>query len=141
MKHALMSALLLGLPVASAADDGRIAFLEQEVRNLQRQVQSLSRRLDEMTTRPDRLPARTPQSAANVPATSMVWIDAARWLKVKPGMSELEVITLLGAPTSMRDEGGTRVLLFATEIGGGYLGGSVRLRAREVVEVRRPELQ
>lgn len=141
MKHVLMSTLLLCLPIASQADDGRIAFLEQEVRNLQRQVQMLSRRLDEVTTRPDRLPARAPQAGAKAPSSSVEWIDAASWQKVKPGMSELEVIGLLGAPTSMRDEDGTRVLLYATEIGGGYLGGSVRLRERAVVEVRKPELQ
>ncbi len=141
MKHVLMSTLLLCLPAASPADDGRIAFLEQEVRSLQRQVQTLSRRLDEVTTRPDRLPARTFQSAAKAPASAVEWIDAAKWRKVQPGMSELEVVELLGAPTSMREEDGARVLLYATEIGGGYLGGSVRLRERAVVEVRKPELQ
>lgn len=57
-------------------------------------------------------------------------------------MSELEVIGTLGPPTSMRDEGGARVLLYAMEIGStGYLGGSVTLRDRAVSEVRQPVLQ
>ena len=57
-------------------------------------------------------------------------------------MSELEVIGALGPPTSMREEGGTRVLLYAMEIGAsGFLGGSVKLRERAVVEVAQPTLQ
>ena len=56
-------------------------------------------------------------------------------------MSELEVIDLLGAPTSMRAEGDARVLLYAMEIGSsGFLRGSVTLRDRAVVEVQQPTL-
>jgi hypothetical protein len=131
------------LPLASqAADDGRISFLEQEVRNLQRQVQALSRQVDQLTTRPDRLAPRSPGTAASTPPPSVAWVDAARWRKVRPGMSELEVVELLGAPTSMREEDGARVLHYALEIGtGGFLSGSVLLRERAVSEVRRPELR
>jgi hypothetical protein len=57
-------------------------------------------------------------------------------------MSELEVITLLGPPTSLREQDGDRVLLYALEIGAsGFLGGSVKLRDRAVTEVREPVLQ
>ena len=56
--------------------------------------------------------------------------------------SELEVVELLGPPTSMREEDGARMLLYALEIGTtGFLGGSVRLRDRAVIEVRAPTLQ
>ena len=48
-------------------------------------------------------------------------------------MSEFEVITALGPPSSVRDADGSRVLLYALEIGGGaFLGGSVTLRERAV---------
>ena len=41
--------MLMFAPLAASAQtDGRISFLEQEVRNLQRQVQALSRQVDEM---------------------------------------------------------------------------------------------
>ena len=57
-------------------------------------------------------------------------------------MGELEVIQLLGPPTSMRDENGARVLFYAMEIGpSGFLSGSVVVRDRTVAEVRKPELQ
>jgi hypothetical protein len=137
---------LLMLPMsAGAADEGRISFLEQEVRNLQRQVLALSRQVDELRTRPERLPAPTSRAgAAPVPDQSDPdrWMDAKRWRQIKPGMSELEVIGTLGPPTSMREEQGTRVLLYALEIGSsGFLGGSVTLRDRAVTEVRQPTLQ
>ena len=140
--------LLLLLPFsASAADDTRVSFLEQEVRNLQRQVQSLSRQVDDLRTRPDRIESQSSgvqgasaagaDSAASLPR----WVDAALWKKLRAGMSELEVISALGPPTSLREESGTKVLLYAMEIGTGFLGGSVKLRDRAVVEVRQPSLQ
>ena len=57
-------------------------------------------------------------------------------------MSELEVIGVLGPPTSMRQEGDARVLLYAMEIGSsGFLGGSVEFRDRKVSETFKPALK
>src|SRR5690349_3539493 len=131
--------VLLIIPLAaSAADEGRLSFLEQEVRNLQRQVQVLTRQLDEMRTRPDHLaaPARFSGESAAVSETELPrWVDAKRWRQIRPGMSELDVIGSLGPPNTIREEEGARVLLYAMEIGGsGFLGGSIKLRQRAVVE-------
>ncbi len=131
------------LPIAaSAADDGRLSYLEQEVRNLRRQVMALSRQIEDIRTRPGRITPAAKPSADTPAADPSQWLDAAKWRKLRPGMGELEVIGLLGPPTSMREEGGSRVLLYAMEIGdSGYLGGSVSLRERAVVEIRPPTLQ
>jgi len=140
----MLVVLLALMPLsANAADEQRISFLEQEVRNLQRQVQAMSRQLDDLNTRPERPSTQLPAGSAVTPAPgSDQWIDAARWRQVRRGMSELEVIGLLGPPTSMREEGNARVLLYALEIGSaGFLGGSVTLRDRAVTEVRQPTLQ
>ncbi len=138
-----LAAILALMPlVASAADAQRISFLEQEVRNLQRQVMALTRQVEEMRSRLDRPTTQAPAAAAAPTAGSDQWIDAAHWQQIQRGMSELEVIELLGPPTSMREESGARVLLYALEIGSsGFLGGSVTLRERAVVEVRSPTLQ
>jgi len=140
-----MFAGLLGfLPLsASAADEQRISFLEQEVRNLQRQVQALSRQIDELRTRPDRLASPGIDLKQDVPASTLPgWVDAAKWKRLRTGMSEIEVIATLGAPNSMREENGARVLLYAMEIGpSGFLGGSVMLRDHKVVEVLQPTLR
>jgi hypothetical protein len=128
--------------LAHAADDGRVSFLEQEVRNLQRQVQALSRQVDQLTTRPERPAPRAPAAVSGLPPASDAWVSAAKWRKLRTGMSELEVVELLGAPTSMREENGSRVLLYAMEVASsGYLGGSVTLRDRAVTEYRLPTLQ
>ena len=144
MARLLLALLILPL-TASAADEGRFSFLEQEVRNLQRQVQTLTREMNELRTRPERLDVKS-NAAGAAPAADSAdlprWVDASRWRRLRAGMSEIEVIGSLGAPTSMREEGGARVLLYAMEIGGsGFLGGSVMLRERAVVEVNTPTLQ
>jgi hypothetical protein len=139
IRHWLLAGLSL-LPLAATADDLRVAQLEQEVRRLERNVQSLSRRLDDLQ-RPSFDPPRAAAPASS-PPTSSDWLDAAKWRQVKTGMSELEVISLLGAPTSMREENGARVLLYALEVGtAGFLGGSVKTRAQKVFEVETPTLK
>jgi hypothetical protein len=137
-----MLVVLLAISAAHAADDPRVSFLEQEVRNLHRQVDALSRQVDALGTRPDRPRAPVGTTAARSAAGGTQWVDAARWQKIAPGMSELQVIGTLGPPTSMREESGARVLLYALEIGpSAFLAGSVTFRDRAVVEVKPPVLQ
>jgi hypothetical protein len=99
--------------IATAADDSRISFLEQEVRNLERQVQVLSRQLDELRNRPDR-PALKPSAEVPVePAAALPqWVDARKWRELRLGMSEIDVISSLGPPTSLRKETAANVLLY-----------------------------
>jgi hypothetical protein len=135
-------ALLLPI-AASAADDTRFSFLEQEVRNLQREVQSLSQQVNDLQRRPAGTSTAPllPERGATLPESD-TWIDAAKWKRLRTGMSELEVIGILGPPTSMREEQGARVLLYALEIGSsGFLGGSVWFRDRVVEQVKVPTLQ
>jgi hypothetical protein len=132
------------LPAAApATDDARVTRLEQDVRTLQREVQNLSRQIDQLrlqTTRPS-TDGRLPPPPPPVSDTSG-WLDAAKWKKLRPGMSELEVIATLGVPTSTRERDGARELLYAMEIGSSaFLGGSVLLRDRKVVEVQVPALK
>jgi hypothetical protein len=139
-----MAAMLLGAPVATiAADDLKVSQLEQDVRNLQRQLQAQSQQIEELQrqlARPD-LPRPLPPSIAAA-TTAGLWVDASRWQRLQVGMSELEVISLLGPPTAMRVKDGDRVLLYAMEIGAsGFLGGSVTLRERVVFSLQKPVLQ
>lgn len=143
MVRAISISLLTLMPLATrAADDGRVMYLESEVRDLKRQVMALTRRVDDATTHPDRAtgPAASPTDPG--PAASTSWVDAAKWRKLSTGMSELEVVALLGPPTSMREVGGARVLFYAMELGAsGFLGGSVKFRDRAVSEIQVPVLQ
>jgi hypothetical protein len=144
---ALLAVPLLGQS-ALAQDDVtyRLMKLEQDVRNLERQVQTLTRQIDELKQQSARAGDRNAlgprSSTAPAGASSTAWLEAARWDRVRTGMSELEVIGILGPPTSMRQEGEARVLLYAMELGsGGFLGGSVQFRERAVSEINRPALK
>jgi outer membrane murein-binding lipoprotein Lpp len=143
MKRALLGMMLACTPVlAAGADDLKVAQLEQDVRDLKRQVLALSRQLDEIRNRPGAPPARIGPTPGTAPTSHDAWVDAAKWQRLRVGMSELEVLGLLGPPTSMRDENGARLLLYAMEIGAsGYLSGSVSLRERVVSGIQKPELK
>ena len=147
MRYSLLALLALMCHGAMAADDDtyRLMKVEQDVRNLEREVQTLTRQLDELRQQQSRAGERgssARSSSAPAVASSTAWLEASRWDRVRTGMSELEVIGLLGAPTSMRQDGDTRVLLYALEIGSsGFLGGSVELKDRAVTAVNKPALK
>ncbi len=142
---ALALVLVSPAPRAQGAEDPfRVIKLEQDMRNLERQVQTLQRQLDEVRGQLGRSGDRTARPSAQGSAAqgSQAWLNATNWDRVRNGMSELEVISLLGPPTSMRQDDQTRVLLYAMEIGSsGFLSGSVSLQDRAVTEVSRPVLK
>ena len=142
MPRLFLAALLLFAPLVATADDLRIAQMEQDIRDLKRNVQALTRQVEELR-RLQAMPGvkRLPSPSSSASA-STAWVDLSKWNNLRPGMSELEVLSILGPPTTMRDDNGAKVLRYALEISsGGFLSGSVTLRDRVVVEVRRPELQ
>jgi outer membrane murein-binding lipoprotein Lpp len=146
MIRAICVAVLLGnAVVAMAADDFRVSQLEQDVRDLQRQLQALSRQIEAQRTAPAaNAAADTASRVRDLPRvpTAPAWVDATKWQRIQPGMGELEVLEILGPPTSMRQQQADRVLLYAMEIGAsGFLVGSVTLRDRSVASVQRPTLQ
>lgn len=141
-----MLCVALALPIAPsssrAADDARVLRLEQDVRTLQRDLANLARQVEQLRLQSSRPSANGRPRPPPPVETGPAWLDAGKWEKIQPGMTELEVIGLLGPPTSMRDQDGTRELLYAMDIGSSaFLGGSVRLRDRHVVDVRIPTLR
>lgn len=136
--------LLLTLPFSPAfsADSNRIIALEQDVRNLERIVGNLEREVRELRRGATSPPSRFSSSSSSSDQPSSDWVSASKWKQIRLQMNELEVIEILGEPTSMRTEGDSRLLLYAMEIGtSAFLSGSVRLRDREVVEVQVPALK
>ena len=128
-----------------AADDFKVIKLEQDVINLQRRVDELSRQLDQLRQRSavsgtSRSMAEGPGPTAEAPPR---WLSAANWQRVHPGMSELEVIEILGPPASVRTNSpDARTLLYAMELGpSAFLGGSVAFAAGQVVDLQVPVLK
>src|SRR6185369_13076077 len=103
--RSLLLALIAVPLLGNAQDDAnyRLMKLEQDVRNLERQVQTLTRQIDELKQQSARAGDRGALGARSSTAattSSTAWIEAARWDRVRTGMSELEVINILGPPTS-----------------------------------------
>jgi outer membrane murein-binding lipoprotein Lpp len=145
MVRLLVAATMLGAPIAAiAANDLKVSQLEQDVRDLQRQVRAQSQQIEALRAQllqpADRpVTSTSPTIATPGPVT---WLEASRWQQLQAGMSELQVISSLGPPTSMREKGGDRVLMYALEIGSsGFLSGSVTLHDRVVVDVQKPALR
>ncbi len=144
MRGAILAVLLLCAPAAAIpADDLKVSQLDQDVRDLRRQVQEQQRQIDALRAQLPRpvVPAQARPSGATT-ADSNVWVDSSKWQRIRPGMSELDVVNLLGRPTSMRTQDGARLLLYAMEVGAsGVLGGSVTFRDGVVTAVQTPVLK
>jgi hypothetical protein len=137
--------LLAAMHTAAAQDDYKVIKLEQDVRNLERQVQDLSRQVSDTQRQLAQWggrPASRAGHATPAAGTSASWLDVSNWDRLREGMTELQVIELLGPPTSMRAESDSRTLFYAMEIGSnGFLSGSVRLVDRKVEDVEKPVLR
>ncbi len=137
--------LAISLP-CFAADDFKVIELEQDVIELERRVEELSRQLAQLQQRNAAVATRlgTPLECPAVTSGSPSWLNAANWGRIRPGMSEFDVIDILGPPSSVRGapEAQSRTLMYALEIGSSaFLSGRVDLRDRRVIEVQVPALR
>lgn len=138
----VLAACWLTAGTAFGDDYNRIIRLEQDVRNLEREVGTLQREIAELRRRTGIGPLKPSGVEPESVETLDAWVDAKKWQRLKIGAREMDVIELLGPPTSMRIENGARVLLYAMEIGSaGFLSGSVTLKDREVVAIELPVLK
>ncbi len=141
----LISLLVLTFAGAShGAEDFRVMRLEQDMRTLERHVQTLQRQITELQRHLRSGDVDVPlRSDRPMTSQSDVWLDAGAWDRLRPGMSELQVIEILGRPTALRpDAQGRRAMLYTLEIGTtGFLSGSISFDAGEVVEIQRPTLR
>jgi hypothetical protein len=134
---------LLASGSAFGDDYNRIIRLEQDVRTLERQVSTLQREMAELRHSRGSAPMGTlGMSAESAAPPADAWVDAKKWERLRIGAREMDVIELLGPPTSMRVQDESRILLYAMEIGSsGFLSGSVTLKDREVVAIELPVLK
>lgn len=142
------SAILVALTVLTwpaAAEDSRVRQVEIDLARLQREVASQQRRIDQLereirTSGHGRTASGSPRAADSSPA----WLVVANWDRVRNGMKALEVIAILGRPTSVREDadGGQQTFFYAMELGpSSVLTGNVRFGEEGVAEVRKPELR
>jgi hypothetical protein len=139
----ITAALLAPLP-AFAQDDLRLRQLENEVLRLQREIDAQNMRIERMESS-NRLSGSAPPAVVSprVADSSPAWLVSTNWDKLRTGMKELEVIALLGRPTSVRnDDAKSHTMFYALELGpNAFLTGSVRFGDAGVAEINRPALR
>ena len=142
---------LSGMPTAVADDAARISRLETEIQQLRTLVNEQARRiqrLEEELSR--RVGASEPQSRPRPrvgemrtdgaqSAARQPWHGAAAWDRVATGMTEDEVMQVLGKPTSAESVGVLKTLFYrGAAPGGPPVGGHVNFKDGRVVAIRRP---
>jgi hypothetical protein len=140
-------ALLAAAP-GWAEDTLRIRQLESEVQRLQREVDAQARRIDQLEQRAGTpgvpLATTPPVTARQSSEGSPAWLLSTNWDRIKPGMKDVDVIALLGRPTTVRrdPDGKGHALMYALEIGpNAVLAGNVRVTETGVAEVTKPTLR
>ncbi len=143
---------MLASPVAAVADDAtRMSQLESEIQQLRRQIDDQNRRIqrleDELGRRPGAA-AGTPQphrsASAATPAQSpstarQLWHTPEAWNRVAPGMTSVQVVAILGQPTSVDGVDALKTMFYrGTTPDGVSLSGIVNLRDDRVVAVNKP---
>jgi hypothetical protein len=142
--------LALGTPGAAWSQDPlRVRQLENEVSRLQRELDAQSRRIEELERNirgasASALSPAAPDIVRRDAESSPAWLVTTNWDRIKPGMKDVDVIALLGRPTTVRTDadGKTHALMYALELGpNAVLAGHVRLDASGVAEVTKPTLR
>src|SRR5438034_9453869 len=83
----------------------------------------------------------TQKEATKRPGGFLGWKVPLNWDKVRYGMSERQVISILGQPTSVEEpiRGGLRTLFYRGEVGSsGFVSGNVQLSDDRVYLVNKP---
>ena len=143
MKLAVFLYATLVAGSAFGAEDFRVMKLEQDMRNLERHVQTLQRQVGDLQ---QQLRRSDPTIRFSEPSTAQhddTWLNATAWERVKLGMSELQVIEILGKPTALRpDASGRRALLYTLEIGtNAFLTGAISFENGKAIEIQLPTLK
>ena len=150
---AVLAAWLAGAiaaPFAIADDAARISRLETEIQQLRSQIDEQNRRIQRLeaalargTTAPAAVPRPSPRSGdmrtdAGPGTEPQPWHTAPAWERVKPGMTEDEVVAILGSPSAADSIGALKSLFYRDAPGRPDLSGHVNLKDGRVVAVARP---
>lgn len=128
-----------------AQESERVRQLEQDVHLLKNTVIEQGRRIEalerELRGKSSANVSRTPSAAQTQPGApgGQSWQDRNAWGRVKNGMSEAQVASILGRPTSVETVGPYKTLFYRGEVGGsGSVSGNIKLQDDRVWQVNTP---
>ena len=132
----LMSALSLAQETPKSEDQlqsivTEVALLKRVVVEQERRILQLEKIVQSITQ---------PQPITSRQALSTPWHSETYWRRIKDGMSESQVIKILGKPTDVKEDVVSfRTLFYRGEVrGSGFVSGNVRLSDDRVWQVNTP---
>ena len=142
----LVSALSLAQEIPKSEDQlhsivTEVALLKRVVVEQERRILQLEKIVQRLSTS-KMTSARSitqPQPITSRQALSTPWHSETYWRRIKDGMSESQVIKILGKPTDVKDIGSFRTLFYRGEVrGSGFVSGNVRFTDDRVWQVNTP---
>jgi len=137
-------------PAGAQLEDFRTRQLMQDVAELKRLVRAQEQRIDQLERELSRVTSRSPDRGGSRPpdknagSPNAAWLNLKNWDRIAEGMSEKQVLDVLGYPTSSRTgENATVKTLFYTQPAGntGFLSGTVVLEKDRVRSIQKPALK
>lgn len=127
-------------PRASAQSrDPRVEKLTMEVEDLKRTLADQEKRIAQLESTVKMLQAAANPLPAPIPSPTPAWKASSNWVQVKPGMSEAQVESLLGPPTSVSSVEDSRTLYYQPGASStSTLNGSVTLKDDRVIAMTPP---
>jgi hypothetical protein len=124
--------LLTPQDVLGQTNEDRIASLQREIAAQAQRISRLEAEVARLTAALGVTPAPQPTGARSRVAPRGAWMTAAPWGRIKRGMSEQRVISILGSPTKREAAGTMLTLFYQGEVAGsGYVSGNIGLWSRE----------
>jgi hypothetical protein len=117
MKKHLPAALLLvtcGVAMAQTRDP-RVDELVKETTQLKKTVADQEERITQLEKAVKMLQAAMPPLPARIPVETPPWQRASSWAPIQSGMSEAQVVQLLGPPTSVQGAIDSRTLNYGPD--------------------------
>jgi hypothetical protein len=125
---------------AWADDSARIRQLEDDVNILKQSIVKQGNRIDTLELRLSTTisPSNYNPNLPTERDTSGGWHNLTNWQHIKHGMSERQVISILGQPTSFIDLLTMRTIYYRGKINGSFVSGNIALDDDRVVTVSIP---
>ena len=133
--------LYLNLPLTAMAQarDPQIDELKKETAQLKTMVANQERRIVELEKMVKALQAVAAPAPAAIPSPTPPWHQASNWTLIKKGMSEAQVVEILGPPTRVDSSIDVRTLLYQPDARStSTLNGSVTLTDDRVTAAKPP---
>jgi hypothetical protein len=100
---------------AAQTRDPRVDELTKETARLKQRISDQETRIAELERAVKSLQSAAPPMPAPIPSPTPPWHRPASWNQIKTGMSEADVVALLGPPTSVDSSIDQRTLLYAPD--------------------------